>query len=78
MTGTFKTGDCDGTLTGKIEKNVLSGQWTSECTTKADSSAGTFSITMAKDNLSFIGSMYNKYYGPEANFQPSWWAKKTV
>jgi len=78
-TGTFKTGDCNGKLTGKIEKNVFSGSWTNECTNAVDSSSGTFSVTMAADNQSFMGSMYKVGgYGPEAGLPPSWWAKKTV
>jgi hypothetical protein len=76
--GTFKTGDCGGTLTGKLEKAVFSGQWTTKCTNTIDSSAGAFIVTMAADNQSFMGEMYNpKVYGPEAGFPPSWWAKKT-
>jgi hypothetical protein len=78
-TGTFKTGDCNGKLTGKIEKNVFSGSWTNECTNAVDSSSGTFSVTMAADNQSFMGSMFKVGgYGPESNFPPSWWAKKTA
>jgi hypothetical protein len=82
--GTFKTGDCSGTLNGKMEKTLLgafvySGTYTSDCTTGTDSSTGTFSVTMAADNQSFMGSMYKKCegcYGPENGFPPSWWAKK--
>jgi hypothetical protein len=80
-TGTFHTGDCNGKLTGKIEKNLFSGTWTNECTTAEDNAKGTFSVTMAADNQSFMGSMYKTCegcYGPENNFPPSWWAKKTV
>jgi hypothetical protein len=50
-TGTFKTGDCNGKLTGKIEKNVFSGSWTNECTNAVDSSSGTFSVTMVPAKL---------------------------
>jgi hypothetical protein len=79
VTGTFKTGDCDGTLTGKLEKGVFSGQWTTKCTNTKDSSAGAFTVTMAADNQSFMGEMYYPTgYGPEAGFPPSWWAKKTA
>jgi hypothetical protein len=79
VTGTFKTGDCNGKLTGKLEKNVLSGTYTNVCTTSVDSSEGTFSVTMAADNQSFMGAMYKTGgYGPENGFAPSWWAKKTV
>lgn len=78
------TGDCEGTLKGKLEKDVLgvfvfSGTFTRECTTAVDSASGTFSVTMAADNQSFMGSMYKSGgYGPEASFPPSWWAKKTA
>jgi hypothetical protein len=78
-TGTFKTGDCNGKLTGKIEKNVFSGTYTNVCTTAADSRDGTFSVTMAADNQSFMGSMYQAGgYSAADNFPPSWWAKKTA
>jgi len=76
VTGTFKVGDCeDGKLTGKIEKNTLSGTYTENCAAAAGLTTSTFSLTMAADNQSFMGSKYN-YYGPEANFPPSWWGKK--
>jgi hypothetical protein len=76
VTGTFKVGDCeDGKLTGKIEKNTLSGTYTENCAAAAGSTQGTFALTMAADNQSFMGSKYN-YYGPDANFPPSWLGKK--
>ena len=81
VTGTYTQGDCQGTLTGKIEKNVFAGTYSSVCTTASDSSSGTFAVTMAADNQSFMGSMYKKCegcYGPENGFPPSWWAKKTA
>jgi hypothetical protein len=80
VTGTIMVGDCPGTLTGKIEKNVFSGKHSIECPNTAGSSwYGTFAVTMAPDNQSFMGSLYDGRpgsYGPEANFPPSWWAKK--
>ena len=79
VTGTYTVGSCPGTLTGKIEKNVLSGRFNLQCTNTADSTSGTFSVTMAADNQSFMGAMYSvNGYGPENNFPPSWWAKKTA
>jgi len=79
VTGTYKMGDCNGKLTGKIEKNVFSGKYNLQCTNQADSTDGTFSVTMAADNQSFMGSMYpTGGNSPEAGFPPSWWAKKTV
>jgi hypothetical protein len=78
-TGTFTHGDCPGTLTGKIEKNVFSGKFAYTCTNAADSADGTFSATMAADNQSFMGAWYKTgLYGPENNFPPSWLAKKTA
>jgi hypothetical protein len=78
VTGTFKVGDCeDGKLIGKIEKNTLSGTYTENCAAAAGLTTGTFSLAMASDNQSFMGSKYG-YYGPEANFPPSWWGKKTA
>jgi hypothetical protein len=78
VTGTFKVGDCeDGKLTGRIEKSTLSGTYTENCAAAAGLTTGTFSLTMAADNQSFMGSKYN-YYGPDANFPPSWWGKKIV
>jgi hypothetical protein len=76
-TGTFNIGDCSGTLDGKLEKNVFSGTYHSTCTLESDSSSGTFAVTLAADNQSFIGAMYESgSYGPEAGFPPSWLAKK--
>lgn len=79
VTGTFSIGDCPGTLTGKIGKNVFSGKFNLQCSNTADSKSGLFLVTMAADNQSFMGEMYNPgNYGPEAGFPPSWWAKKTA
>jgi hypothetical protein len=56
-------------LTGKIEKYTLSGMYTEDYTAVAGSILGTFSLTLAADNQSFMGSKYN-YYGPDASFPP--------
>jgi len=77
VTGTYTVGDCPGTLNGKIGKNVLSGKFNLHCSNTVDSSSGTFSVTMAADDQSFMGSMYKTGgYGPERGFAPSWWGKK--
>jgi hypothetical protein len=79
VTGTYKDGDCDGKLTGKLDKAIFSGQWSIKCTNTQDSSSGAFIVTMAADNQSFMGEMYDPNgYGPDAGFPPSWWAKKTA
>lgn len=76
VTGTFKVGDCEeGKLTGSIEKNTFSGTYAENCAASQNNLKGTFTLTMAADNQSFMGSKYN-YYGPEANFPPSWLGKK--
>jgi hypothetical protein len=78
VTGTYMVGDCPGTLTGKIGKNVFSGKFDLKCTNTADSKSGAFTVAMAADNQSFMGMMYDPTgYGPDAGFPPSWWAKKT-
>jgi hypothetical protein len=83
-TGTYKMGDCDGTLKGKLEKAALgafvySGTFSTKCANTVDSRSGLFLVTMAADNQSFMGEMYDpKIYGPEVGFPPSWWAKKTA
>jgi len=78
VTGTYKIGDCEeAKLTGRIEKNTLSGTYAEKCSGTTNDLKGTFSLTMAADNQSFMGSKYD-YYGPEANFPPSWWGKKTA
>jgi len=79
VTGTYSVGDCPGILTGKIEKNVFSGKFDLQCTNQADSKSGLFTATMAADNQSFMGLMYDPTgYGPDAGFPPSWWAKKNA
>ncbi len=79
VTGTYMVGACPGTLTGKIEKNIFSGRFYLKCENAADGYDGTFSVTMAADNQSFMGSMYRTgVYGPEYGFPPSWRARKTV
>jgi len=79
VTGTYSIGDCPGTLTGKIERNVFSGKFDLRCTNPSDSKSGLFLVTMAADNQSFMGEMYDpSIYGPEAGYPPSWWAKKTA
>lgn len=79
VTGTYTVGDCPGTLTGRIEKNVFSGKFALQCTNPSDSRSGLFTARMADDNQSFMGEMYDpSSYGPEAGFPPSWWAKKTA
>jgi|GEM_PF-5659325 len=75
VTGTF--GPCVGALTGTIEGNQLKGSWNTVCPTPADNDHGTFIITMAADNQSWIGYMYS-YGGYDAsyNFAPNWAGKR--
>ncbi|MDP3564538.1 MAG: hypothetical protein Q8R70_08615 [Methanoregula sp.] len=64
-----------GVLTGSIDKNTFSGTCAENCASSQNNLKGTFSLIMAADNQSFLRSKYN-YYGPDANFPPSWWGKK--
>jgi len=61
----------------RIEKNTFTGTFTERRTTDVDTTPGTFSVTLAAKNQSFMGAMYKSGgYGPENGFAPSWWAKK--
>ncbi|MCK9578876.1 MAG: hypothetical protein M0Q92_00305 [Methanoregula sp.] len=47
---------CTGTVTGKIEKNQLTGTWkTNGCEPEDGSTDGKFFLTMAADNQSWTG-----------------------
>jgi hypothetical protein len=56
VTGTYR--GCDGKLTGRIEKNIFTVTYTEGCNTDTDTTTGTFAVTMAANNQSFIGVMY--------------------
>lgn len=49
---------CSGTITGKIEKNQLTGTWKTEgCEPEDKSSDGKFILTMAADNKTWSGKL---------------------
>ena len=77
VTGTYTTGSCPGTITGRIENNVFTGKFAHRCTNDIDSDDGTFKATMSADNQSFIGAWYRTgVYGPGYNLPPSWIGRK--
>ena len=78
--GTFvdKGIKCDATFTGKVEKNTLSGTWSSAtmCGTKSESGRK-FSLTMAADNKSWLGDFYSDGQDP-SKYPPNWAGRRPV
>jgi hypothetical protein len=73
VTGTYSPGT--GTLTGTIEGNQLKGTYNWVGTSAADTDYGTFTMTMAADNKSFIGYGKSHTRG-EYNDPPNWYGKR--
>jgi hypothetical protein len=69
--------NCSATFTGTVEKNVLSGTWSSLPNTCSKSQDGRkFSLTMAADNKSWLGDIYDSTANP-ANYPPNWAGRRT-
>lgn len=62
---------CNATFTGTIEKNVLSGTWSGSPACSKGMDDRRFSITMAADNKSWLGDIYDSSLDP-AKFPPNW------
>lgn len=65
---------CTGTVTGKIEKNQLTGTWkTSGCEPEDGSTDGKFYLTMAADNRSWTGKFIGtKWLDWCSDCPPNW------
>ena len=66
---------CTGILTGTIEKDQLTGVWkTTGCQPEEEGAEGTFSITMAADNKSWMGKLIssNDPYKNHDDNPPNW------
>lgn len=77
VTGTYVpgSGDGSGTLTANIKGNQLTGSYNTGKSSSTDAETGTFTLTMAADNQSWIG--YAKT--PErTNQDPNNWAGKKI
>jgi hypothetical protein len=68
---------CDATFKGTVEKNVLSGTWSGSPACSKGMDNRRFSLTMAADNKSFLGDMYDSSQDP-AKFPPNWAGRKPV
>jgi len=61
---------CEATFKGTIEKNVLSGTWSGSPGCSKGMEERRFSLTMAADNQSWLGDIYDSStdpFGPDAN-----------
>jgi hypothetical protein len=78
VTGTIafsKDPVCTGTFTATIEKNQLTGVWTTTgCQPEDAGSDGIFSVIMADDNMTWTGKLIsnNDPYKNHDEFPPDW------
>lgn len=68
---------CNATFTGTIEKNVLSGTWSGSPACSKGMENRRFTLTMAADNQSWLGDIYDSSLDP-AKFPPNWAGRKPV
>lgn len=68
---------CEANFKGTVDKNVLSGTWTGSpgCSKGMDNRR--FSITMASDNQSWLGDIYDSSLDP-SKFPPNWAGRRPV
>lgn len=82
VTGTVAFGTdpvCMGTVTGKIEKNQLTGTWKSSgCEAEDGSSDGKFFLTMAADNQSWTGKIIGTKWLDWCSDCPPNWAGRRI
>lgn len=69
-------GKCEATFKGTVDKNVLSGTWSGSKLCSKSEDNRKFSLTMAADNKSWLGDLYDAAFDP-AKF-PSNWAGRRV
>jgi hypothetical protein len=62
---------CEATFRGTVDKNILSGTWSGSKTCSKGENDRKFSLTMAADNKSWLGDLYDSSQNP-ANFPPNW------
>lgn len=67
---------CEATFKGTIEKNVLSGTCTGSPACSKGMNDRRFSPTMAADNKSWLGDIYDPSQNP-ANFPPNWAGRRS-
>ena len=62
---------CEATFGGQVNKNILSGTWSGSKTCSKGEDGRKFSLTMAADNKSWLGDIYDSSQDP-AVFPPNW------
>lgn len=67
---------CEATFKGTIDKNVLSGTWSGSAVCSKGTDNRRFSLTMAADNKSWLGDIYDSSQDP-AVFPPNWAGRRT-
>ena len=68
---------CEATFKGTIEKNVLSGIWSGSPGCSKGMEGRRFSLTMAADNQSWLGDIYDSSTDP-SKFPPNWAGRRPV
>jgi hypothetical protein len=73
VTGSFaiKGIKCEGTFTGTVNGNTLSGTWSGSPTCSKGVDDRRFSLAMAADNKSWLGDLYDSSQDP-SKFPPNW------
>jgi hypothetical protein len=68
---TIKGVNCYLTFSGTVTNNTLSGTWTGSKTCSKVEDGRKFSLTMAADNKSWLGDLYDSSQDP-SKFPPNW------
>jgi hypothetical protein len=68
---------CEATFKGTIEKDVLSGTWSGSPGCSKGMVDRRFSLTMAADNKSWVGDIYDSSLDP-SKFPPNWAGRRPV
>jgi hypothetical protein len=73
----YKNVKCEATFKGTVDKNVLSGTWSGSPGCSKGMDDRRFSITMAADNQSWLGDIYDSSLDP-SKLPPNWAGRKPV
>ena len=73
---TIKGVNCFLTFGGTVTGNTLSGNWTGSKTCSKVEDGRKFSLTMAADNKSWLGDLYDASQDP-SKFPPNWAGRRT-
>jgi hypothetical protein len=68
---TIKGVNCSVTFSGMVVGNTLSGTWTGSKACSKVEDGRKFSLTMAADNKSWLGDLYDSSQDP-SKFPPNW------